>query len=135
MNAYQEWEVEHPHVAMSMFHLAMTPNEQRMYRKRIVEGCIGIEDCWVWAGAKTADHTCIAISYLYSYSYALTYCIQRFSYRFAKPGREMAITCENYYGQTLSRALPRVTHGSQSPICSVYKSLISRSTSHLESRD
>jgi len=53
MNAFQEWEAEHPHVTLSMFHLAMTPNEQRMYRKRIVEGCIGIEDCWVWAGAKT----------------------------------------------------------------------------------
>jgi hypothetical protein len=54
MNAYEEWELQQRHSG-SLFHLNMTPEEQAVYRKRIIEGCIGIGDCWVWAGAKTED--------------------------------------------------------------------------------
>jgi hypothetical protein len=54
MNDLELWEAQQRHSG-NMFHLNMTPEEQAVYRKRIIEGCIGIGDCWVWAGAKTAD--------------------------------------------------------------------------------
>jgi hypothetical protein len=33
----------------------MPRGDQQKFRKQIVEGCIGIGDCWVWNGARTSD--------------------------------------------------------------------------------
>ena len=54
MTAFEEWDAQQRHSG-NMFHLNMTPEEQALYRKRIIDGCIGIGDCWVWNGAKTED--------------------------------------------------------------------------------
>jgi hypothetical protein len=45
---YDEWLKNNPQP------LAMTPEEQREYRRKIISGCIGIDDCWVWTGARTS---------------------------------------------------------------------------------
>jgi hypothetical protein len=48
MSRYQEWLRNNPQP------LDLTTEEQREFRKRIVTGCVGIDDCWVWTGAKTS---------------------------------------------------------------------------------
>jgi hypothetical protein len=45
--SYKEWLANNPPA------LDMSPVEQKRYRQQIVAGCIGIEDCWIWAGART----------------------------------------------------------------------------------
>src|SRR5215472_8042359 len=47
VSRYQEWLKNNPQP------LDMTPEEQREFRQKIVTGCVGIDDCWVWAGART----------------------------------------------------------------------------------
>jgi hypothetical protein len=47
MSSYQEWLKNNPQP------ISMTPDEQKEYRHKIVTGCVGIDDCWVWAGART----------------------------------------------------------------------------------
>ncbi len=54
IDLFEEWDAQQRHSG-NMFHLNMTPEEQAVYRKRIIEGCIGIGDCWIWNGAKTED--------------------------------------------------------------------------------
>ena len=47
MSPYQEWLKKNPQP------LDNTPEEQKDYRKKIVTACVGIDDCWVWARART----------------------------------------------------------------------------------
>lgn len=49
MTRYQEWLKNNPQP------LRMTRDEQREYRRKIISGCVGMDDCWVWAGARTHD--------------------------------------------------------------------------------
>jgi hypothetical protein len=46
--SYKDWVANNPPA------LDMTPAEQKKFRKQIVEGCIGIGECWVWSGSKTS---------------------------------------------------------------------------------
>lgn len=47
--SYKEWLANNPPA------LDMEPEEQQEFRSKIITGCIGIGDCWVWAGARTSD--------------------------------------------------------------------------------
>ncbi len=47
MSRYEEWLMNNPQP------LSMMPEVQREQCQRIISGCIGIDDCWVWAGART----------------------------------------------------------------------------------
>jgi len=49
MSRYAEWLANNPPS------LDMPREEQQRFRKQIVEGSIGIGDCWVWNGARTSD--------------------------------------------------------------------------------
>jgi hypothetical protein len=46
--SYRDWLENNPPA------LDMLPEQQRQFRKQIIAGCIGIGDCWIWSGAKTA---------------------------------------------------------------------------------
>lgn len=47
------------------------------YRHKIVSGCIGIDDCWVWAGAKTsAGYAKIRVGYSIRIASRLTLCLK-----------------------------------------------------------
>jgi hypothetical protein len=45
--SYKEWLANNPPA------LDMSPAEQKEYRQKIVAGCVGIDDCWIWSGART----------------------------------------------------------------------------------
>jgi hypothetical protein len=47
--SYKEWLANNPPA------LDMEPAEQQRFRQKIIAGCIGIGDCWIWAGARTSD--------------------------------------------------------------------------------
>jgi hypothetical protein len=58
MSRYQEWLANNPQP------LNLSPDEQRDFRKKIIEGCVGIDNCWVWAGARThAGYGTIRVGY------------------------------------------------------------------------
>jgi hypothetical protein len=45
--SYKEWLSKNPPA------LDMSSAEQKEYRQKIVAGSIGIDDCWIWSGART----------------------------------------------------------------------------------
>jgi len=45
--SYKDWLANNPPT------LDMSPEEQKHLRQQVISGCMGMDDCWIWKGAKT----------------------------------------------------------------------------------